>query len=125
MSIFSRPFARTNNPLERFNRKLNSAFPTAHPSLPVFVATINRIASEYVEELSDVVAVAVLARRRQCEIVTLPRPVRLDGVLVDESSEDEECGEPENDEEDSDAISIKSEEEDVSDDGLSGESDNE
>ena len=31
---------RTNNPLERFNRKLKNEFPVSHPSMAVFVNTI-------------------------------------------------------------------------------------
>jgi hypothetical protein len=38
---------RTNNPLERFNRKMNNAFPNAHPSMNEFVTTIKRISCEY------------------------------------------------------------------------------
>ena len=40
---------RTNNPLERFNRKMNDAFPTAHPSMHQFIDTIREISNEYVD----------------------------------------------------------------------------
>ena len=39
---------RTNNGLERFNRKLNDAFPTAHPNMRTFVSTIRDISFSYV-----------------------------------------------------------------------------
>jgi hypothetical protein len=45
---------RTNNPLERFNRELNQAFPTAHPSMNDFVATIKRISCEYLYKLNRI-----------------------------------------------------------------------
>ncbi|POM69894.1 LOW QUALITY PROTEIN: Hypothetical protein PHPALM_13795 [Phytophthora palmivora] len=38
--------ARTNNPLERFNRELNSRFPRPHPSMATFVTVINTLSSE-------------------------------------------------------------------------------
>jgi MULE transposase domain len=44
---------RTNNPLERFNRELNKIFPTAHPSIPTFVATIEKPRG-YVKLIEDV-----------------------------------------------------------------------
>ncbi|GMF25099.1 unnamed protein product [Phytophthora fragariaefolia] len=46
--------ARTNNPLERFNRKLNSRFPTPHPSMASFVAVIKTMLAEYVRRVADV-----------------------------------------------------------------------
>jgi len=36
----NRIVARTNNPLERFNRELNAAFATPHPNMATFVSTI-------------------------------------------------------------------------------------
>jgi hypothetical protein len=42
---------RTNNPLERFNRQMNDAFPNAHPNMENFVETINKISTEKNEEL--------------------------------------------------------------------------
>jgi len=39
---------RTNNPLERFNRKLNERIPT-HPTVQVFVEIIKNICNEYVD----------------------------------------------------------------------------
>ncbi|POM60542.1 hypothetical protein PHPALM_30597 [Phytophthora palmivora] len=37
--------ARTNNPLEHFNRELNTRFPTPHPSMATFVTTIRKISA--------------------------------------------------------------------------------
>ena len=48
-SSTSRLINRTNNPLERFNRKLNEAFPTAHPSVVLYVSTMWKLSQEYVE----------------------------------------------------------------------------
>lgn len=45
---------RTNNPLERFNRKMNQAFPNAHPSMNDFVDTIKKISCDYRYQLSRI-----------------------------------------------------------------------
>jgi hypothetical protein len=45
---------RTNNPLERFNRKLNDHFPSAHPSMAMFVETLATISNEYVQLLGNI-----------------------------------------------------------------------
>ncbi|ETO61478.1 hypothetical protein F444_20515 [Phytophthora nicotianae P1976] len=39
--------SRTNNPLERFNRELNGAMPSAHSSQPAFVSTIDGATYDY------------------------------------------------------------------------------
>ena len=41
-------------PLERYNRTLNQAFPTAHPTMDHFVTTINDEARRYVRLLNDI-----------------------------------------------------------------------
>ncbi|KAG2775357.1 hypothetical protein PC129_g23139 [Phytophthora cactorum] len=46
--------SRTNNPPERFNRDLNSRFPTPHPSMAVFVTVMKTISAEYVRRLGDI-----------------------------------------------------------------------
>jgi len=45
---------RTNNPLERYNRELNSDFPNHRPSIPFFVGVIERHAQQYVDLLQDI-----------------------------------------------------------------------
>jgi hypothetical protein len=45
---------KTNNALERFNRRLNDAFPTAHPSMSQFVEVIKEISVDYVEKLVQI-----------------------------------------------------------------------
>ncbi|KAF1787708.1 hypothetical protein GQ600_14309 [Phytophthora cactorum] len=40
--------SRTNNPLERVNRKLSAAIPSAHPSLAAFVGTIDDLSKRFV-----------------------------------------------------------------------------
>ena len=42
---------RTNNPLERFNRRMNDDIPI-HPSMSVFVDGIKRISNEYVDVMN-------------------------------------------------------------------------
>ncbi|ETM51544.1 hypothetical protein L914_04633 [Phytophthora nicotianae] len=46
--------ARANNSLERFNRELNSRFPTPHPSMATFVTVIKTLAAEYVRRIRDI-----------------------------------------------------------------------
>jgi hypothetical protein len=45
---------RTNNPLERFNRKLNGCFPNRHPTVVQFVMGIKKLSLSYVQELSNI-----------------------------------------------------------------------
>ncbi|POM59679.1 LOW QUALITY PROTEIN: hypothetical protein PHPALM_31553 [Phytophthora palmivora] len=71
------PVARTNNPLERFNRELNTRFPTPHPSMATFVTTINKISAEYVQQLADIPR----GRARRILVIGLPVPVDLSEVL--------------------------------------------
>ncbi|EGZ15575.1 hypothetical protein PHYSODRAFT_508016 [Phytophthora sojae] len=47
-----RVVSRTNDPLERFKRELNTAITTPHPSLPSFVGTINTLLQRYVQLLN-------------------------------------------------------------------------
>ena len=48
------PQNRTNNALESYNRVMNDKFPTPHPSLPLFMQTIE-IKSRYQEQrLQDI-----------------------------------------------------------------------
>ncbi|POM62588.1 hypothetical protein PHPALM_28244 [Phytophthora palmivora] len=46
--------SRTNNPLERFNRELNAAISTPHPSLSAFVGIIEGLSRRYVHLLDDI-----------------------------------------------------------------------
>ncbi|GMF25098.1 unnamed protein product [Phytophthora fragariaefolia] len=62
--------ARTNNPLERFNRELNSRFPTPHPFMATFVTVIKTISQEYVRRVADVPRGR--ARRIPREVIQLP-----------------------------------------------------
>lgn len=80
--------ARTNNPLERFNREMNSAFPTLHPNLPTFVSTIEEMARRHVATLEAVRGRR--AARRPIETITLPRPVALESDVDSDSSGDED-----------------------------------
>jgi hypothetical protein len=40
---------RTNNHLERYNRRMNEVFPVAHPNILSFVDTIKTEANSYIE----------------------------------------------------------------------------
>jgi hypothetical protein len=66
---------RTNNPLERFHRELNTRFSVPHPSVPRFVTTIEAMSREYIALRSAVAAGAATALRR--EPIPLPRAPRL------------------------------------------------
>ena len=45
---------RTNNPLERFYRKMNDSFPTPHPTMTSFVGTIRMISIDNVTDLARI-----------------------------------------------------------------------
>jgi hypothetical protein len=45
---------RTNNALERYNRELNKAFPTAHPSMMDFVSVIRSESLRTLEQYENV-----------------------------------------------------------------------
>ncbi|KAF4137405.1 hypothetical protein GN958_ATG13404 [Phytophthora infestans] len=47
-------FNRTNNPLERYNRTLNSTFPGSHPDLIRFISVIEKQSRETARLLSDI-----------------------------------------------------------------------
>ncbi|KAJ0398289.1 hypothetical protein ATCC90586_007230 [Pythium insidiosum] len=47
--------ARTNNPLERFNRQLNAGFSSPHPSIAQFVYAIDDISRRYVKLRDDII----------------------------------------------------------------------
>lgn len=83
--LTERLVARTNNPLQRFNRELNSAFSTPHPSLAVFVTTIEAISREYVATIAAVRGIRARGRRR--EAIQLPVPVELPNEVEESSTE--------------------------------------
>lgn len=43
--------ARTNNPLERFNREIHAAFSTPHPNMATFIHTVEELARRHVATL--------------------------------------------------------------------------
>lgn len=45
---------RTNNPLERYNRRINEAFPVAHPNLLQFVHVIRDEAKRYCQMIENI-----------------------------------------------------------------------
>jgi len=63
---------RTNNPLERFNRRLND-LGLVHPSMVQFVSAIKTVSAEYVEEL-DYIKKNVIKKpvHKACTVHTVP-----------------------------------------------------
>ncbi|POM65201.1 Hypothetical protein PHPALM_19123 [Phytophthora palmivora] len=78
--------ARTNNPLERFNRELNSRFPTPHPSMTTFVTVIKTISQEYVRRVADVPRGRV--RRVPRETIRLPEAFDIPPDIESDVEED-------------------------------------
>ncbi|OWZ09267.1 hypothetical protein PHMEG_00018059 [Phytophthora megakarya] len=72
--------SRTNNPLERFNRKINAALPSPHPSLPAFVAMIQVLSQRHVDRIDDMAKCRAKKRprRRNIEPVNLPESIFLE-----------------------------------------------
>lgn len=84
----NRIVARSNNPLERFNRELNVAFATPLPNMAMFVTTIEDISRRYVAALEDVCGRRV--RRHPVETIILSTPPDLTDVNDDDNSSSEE-----------------------------------
>ncbi|KAJ8575019.1 hypothetical protein ON010_g4194 [Phytophthora cinnamomi] len=94
--------ARTNNPLERFNRELNQAFPSPHPNIATFVRVIRDISQNYVAKLTNVAqgrrrrGNRLNAKRRKNaqraiqESIELPEPVSFSEADACDDSESEE-----------------------------------
>lgn len=64
-----RVVARANNPLERFNREMNTAFATPHPNMVTFVTTIEELSRRHVllVEVSEAIVLhVVLSRAISC-----------------------------------------------------------
>ncbi|KAK1944553.1 hypothetical protein P3T76_004465 [Phytophthora citrophthora] len=83
--------ARTNNPLERFNRELNNRFPKPRPSMATFVGVIKSLSAEYVQRLADIPRGR--AHRPPRELIQLPVPVELPEDISDESEDEEPAAE--------------------------------
>ncbi|OWZ13459.1 hypothetical protein PHMEG_00013211 [Phytophthora megakarya] len=78
--------ARTNNTLERFNRELNTKFPTPRPSMATLVTVIKTLSSEYVRRVANVPRGR--ARRVQRERIVLPEPIAIPEA-IDSDTEDQ------------------------------------
>ena len=77
---------RTNNPLERFNREINAAIGSPHPSLTRFVGIIDELGQRYARQLEDQRKLRSRKRRRRN-----PEPWLLpEGI--DLESDEEGCG---------------------------------
>lgn len=74
--------ARTNNPLERFNREINLRFPTPKPTLVVFVETVKDISDGYVNKISDIKHGK--AKRKPRENIDLPTLIEFDSDTDEE-----------------------------------------
>ncbi|OWZ02553.1 hypothetical protein PHMEG_00025865 [Phytophthora megakarya] len=80
--------ARTNNPLKRFNRELNSRFPTPHPSMATFVTVIKTISQEYVRRVAYVPRGR--ARRVAREVIQLTEVVVISAEITSDVDMSEE-----------------------------------
>ncbi|OWZ04204.1 hypothetical protein PHMEG_00023929, partial [Phytophthora megakarya] len=86
--------ARTNNPLEWFNRELNSRFPTPHPSMATFVTVIKTVTmiktilQEYVRRVANVPRGR--ARRVAREVIQLPEIVDIPAEITSDVEMSEE-----------------------------------
>jgi hypothetical protein len=79
--------ARTNNPLERFNREMNAAF-KPHPNLRQLVATIARMSTAYARKQASITRGLRRKKVRPPRIV-LPSPPNLSAFHVPSDSEDD------------------------------------
>lgn len=78
--------ARTNNPLERFNRELHKSVPGDHPALPAFIHAINKVSVEYASRLAAITSRR--SKRKPRETIKLPEPmVFTDDPIVDSDEE--------------------------------------
>ncbi|OWZ06641.1 hypothetical protein PHMEG_00021078 [Phytophthora megakarya] len=68
----TRIVARTNNPLERFNRKMNAAIDATHPSLPAFISVVDSLSQRYVQLLSDITNRRAAVPRREPLKLSVP-----------------------------------------------------
>lgn len=78
--------ARTNNPLERFNRELNDHSPKPRPSMATFMGVIKTLSAEYNQRLAAVPRGR--GRRPTRERIQLPVPVDLPDDILDDSDDD-------------------------------------
>jgi hypothetical protein len=65
---------RTNNPLERFNKRLNEQFPHPHPSMVTFVNTIRRMSKEDVDDMALIKKKRLTAPRKHKSVTYFPIP---------------------------------------------------
>jgi len=86
----NRIIARTNNPLERFNREMNDAFATPHPNMATFVTTIEQLSRRHVATLEAVRGRR--AARRTVESIVLPTAADLGDTSDYDSSSEEGDG---------------------------------
>ncbi|KAK1936766.1 hypothetical protein P3T76_010201 [Phytophthora citrophthora] len=87
--------SRTNNPLERFHRVLNTRFPP-HPSMNRFISTIEALAREYVCQREAIMAgLADPPKRRGFKLPRAPRlPNRSDIIASESSSSNDDSIDP-------------------------------
>ncbi|POM80007.1 Hypothetical protein PHPALM_2207 [Phytophthora palmivora] len=79
--------ARTNNPIETFNREINDRFLKSRPSMTTFVGVIKTLSAEYLRRLADVSRGR--SRRVVRETIQLPIPANIPSDLDDDSDDDE------------------------------------
>ncbi|EGZ25108.1 hypothetical protein PHYSODRAFT_326178 [Phytophthora sojae] len=79
--------ARTNNPLERFNREMNAAF-KPHPKLRHFVSTIAKISTAYAQRQANITR-GLRKKKQRPPRIELPAAPDLATFEVPPESEDE------------------------------------
>lgn len=83
--------SRTNNPLERFSRKINTAVGAPHPILSSFIRVIDELSREHVKQLDEIAASRASKRRRRTpeRFMLPPVPELPDGDGYDDTGAEE------------------------------------
>ncbi|OWZ19130.1 hypothetical protein PHMEG_0006672 [Phytophthora megakarya] len=71
---------RTNNPIQRFNRELNTRFATSHSSMATFATASKTLFRAYVQRVADVPRGR--EPRVQSERIVLPKPITIHEDIV-------------------------------------------
>ncbi|GMF15347.1 unnamed protein product [Phytophthora fragariaefolia] len=80
--------ARTNNPLERFNREMNAVF-KPHPNLRHFVATIAKISTSYAQRQASI-TIGLRRKKQRPPRIELPTAPDLSTFEVPPESDDDD-----------------------------------
>jgi hypothetical protein len=103
--------AKTNNPIEKFSKELQIAFPggpSSRPDLQTFVTSIEEISRHYVKKLGDPTRHRrTSTSKRRESILNLPEPPALDDVPSDsdDDGDDDDVRDGDDGSDESDGIS--------------------